>query len=37
MEQAGDKRDHLEASRQLEAFEQWFSKESAASGIVANT
>ena len=37
MEQAGDKRDHLETSRQLEAFEQWFSKESTASGALAGT
>lgn len=33
MEQAGDKRDHLETSRQLEAFEQWFTREAAASGM----
>lgn len=33
MEQAGEKRDHLEATRQLEAFEQWFAREARASGI----
>lgn len=33
MEQAGEKRDHLEATRQLEAFEQWLKREAQASGI----
>jgi HPt (histidine-containing phosphotransfer) domain-containing protein len=32
MEAAGEKRDHHEALRQLELFEQWWSKEATSSG-----
>ncbi len=33
LEVAGEKRDHLEASRQLQLFEQWLAKETAINGL----